>query len=94
MEFLRNRVLSGSVSLTTNEREWLEGTHAKVVVGVDSEAALLELIERATEQDIQCWRMIDNGLTEFHGVPTLTCAAFGPDLSDKLDVLTGTLKLR
>ena len=75
------------------EIDWLVSSPAKIVVGVESEEALLELIEHATEVGIAVWPIVDNGRTEFGGVPTLTCAAFGPDLSDKLNAVTGHLPL-
>jgi len=31
--------------------------------------------------------------TEFHGVPTNTCLAIGPDLAEKIDSITGDLEL-
>lgn len=33
------------------------------------------------------------GKTEFHGVPTRTCLAIGPDDSEKIDAITGQLQL-
>jgi PTH2 family peptidyl-tRNA hydrolase len=37
--------------------------------------------------------IIDSGKTEFGGVPTKTCLAIGPDYSEKIDKVTGNLKL-
>lgn len=75
------------------EKAWLGGVFAKVVVSVDSEQELHELMEEARRRGITVNRIIDAGRTEFHGVPTLTCAAFGPDESERLDPVTGHLKL-
>jgi PTH2 family peptidyl-tRNA hydrolase len=33
------------------------------------------------------------GHTEFHGEPTLTAVAIGPDYDDKIDLVTGSLTL-
>jgi peptidyl-tRNA hydrolase, PTH2 family len=33
------------------------------------------------------------GRTEFHGVPTPTCCAVGPDYPERIDPITGHLKL-
>ena len=75
-------------------RAWLaEGTFKKIVVGIGSEVELLDLFMRAHEQNIHHALIKDNGLTEFNGVPTITCIALGPEYSDKLDLLTGHLKL-
>ena len=75
-------------------RKWLsEGTFKKIVVGVGSNLELVNLYAEAKEQGMYCSMIIDNGLTEFNGVPTRTCIAIGPEYSDKLDLLTGKLKL-
>jgi peptidyl-tRNA hydrolase len=42
---------------------------------------------------VQVYQIVDNGLTEFKGMKTLTCAAFGPDYAEVLDEITGHLKL-
>lgn len=82
------------VKLAPNEAEWLnDGRHTKIVVSVDSEYALQDLIARAKSFGIEVHQVIDAGLTEFHGVPTLTCAAFGPDNNEVLNSLLGHLKL-
>lgn len=75
-------------------RAWLaEGTFKKIVVGVNSEALLMELYNRAETRGMHCSLIKDNGLTEFNGIPTVTCIAIGPEESEKLDLLTGNLKL-
>ena len=37
---------------------------------------------------------VDAGRTELHGVPTPTCGAIGPDFPDRIDPITGLLKLQ
>jgi PTH2 family peptidyl-tRNA hydrolase len=81
------------VSLSEVETEWLMGSFTKVVVGVDSEDELNQLILTAQLADIEVHPIVDNGLAEFNGVHTLTCAAFGPDKAEELDRITGNLKL-
>ena len=71
---------------------WLKGLFTKIVVSVDSELELLKLITKAAELGIVNTPIIDAGNTEFNR-PTLTCVAFGPDESNKIDQLTGHLKL-
>lgn len=78
---------------TPAEEEWLSSSFAKVVVSVDSEGELRALIQSAKDAGIVVHEIIDSGRTEFHGVPTLTCAAFGPDLVERLDPITGHLPL-
>lgn len=80
--------------LTDEQNEWLfNGQFAKVVVSVDSEEELFELMDKAEKENILYKKIIDSGYTEFNGVPTLTCVAFGPDENNKLDKITGSLKL-
>jgi len=72
---------------------WLEGRFTKVVVSIDSEAELLTLEALVTEAGILNARIVDCGATEFHGEPTLTCLAIGPEWPDKIDPFTRLLKL-
>jgi PTH2 family peptidyl-tRNA hydrolase len=81
------------VKLSPAEAMWLTGSFTKVVVGVDSEDALNDLVLRAEHFGVECHPIVDSGQTEFGGVPTLTCAAFGPCEADVLDKITGNLKL-
>ncbi len=74
--------------------EWcFNGKFTKVSVYVNSEQELLEIYNKAKDQGILCSLITDSGLTEFHGVPTITCCAIGPDYSEILDPITGHLKL-
>jgi PTH2 family peptidyl-tRNA hydrolase len=72
---------------------WLQGKFTKIVVSAASEAELQALIDKAEEAGIPVYPITDSGATEFHGVPTLTCAAFGPEHASKLDPITGHLPL-
>jgi peptidyl-tRNA hydrolase, PTH2 family len=82
-----------TVELARVERNWLADGFAKVVVSVNSEQELLDLIAQARVAGIKVKEIVDLGRTEFHGVPTLTCAAFGPDEAEKIDEITGKLSL-
>lgn len=74
--------------------EWLtDGRHAKIVVGVNSEEELLSIYQQATESGLNAYLVTDMGLTEFHGNPTKTCLSIGPDDAEKIDEITGHLKL-
>lgn len=73
--------------------EWLKGKFTKVCLGVDSEEELLKIVAQADEAGLHCALIKDAGLTEFNGVPTLTCAAIGPDYSEEIDKITSHLKL-
>lgn len=72
---------------------WAMGLEKKIVVGVDSLAELDALVLEAADRQIDCYVIKDAGLTE---IPpgTVTCAAFGPDLPERLDPFLGHLKLR
>ena len=72
---------------------WLNGIFTKIVVSVNSEEELLELYNTAKEKGLPCSLIEDVGLTEFHGVKTLTAVAIGPDNSDEIDKITGHLPL-
>ena len=81
------------VKLSPAEAAWLSGSFTKIVVGIDSEDALHDMILQAELDGVEVHPIIDSGRTEFDGVPTLTCAAFGPCEASVLDKLTGNLKL-
>jgi peptidyl-tRNA hydrolase, PTH2 family len=82
-----------NITLSEQEMIWLEEGQAKIVVSCDSEDELEGLMFKAKMRNIQTHKIIDHGRTEFHGVPTLTCCAFGPDFASKLDQITSHLKL-
>ncbi|QDV30289.1 peptidyl-tRNA hydrolase [Planctopirus ephydatiae] len=75
------------------ERAWLTGAFAKVCCRVDSEEELMAIYEKAQVAGLEVHLITDSGKTEFHGQPTRTCLAIGPDESEKIDVITGHLKL-
>lgn len=83
-----------TISLPLKTSCWLLGDKAtKIVVGVEGKEELLALMGAAKEAGIPYQEIIDAGLTEFNGVPTLTCVGFGPALKEELDPLTGHLPL-
>jgi PTH2 family peptidyl-tRNA hydrolase len=73
--------------------EWCYSNFPKIVLSVDSEEELKNLIKLGRENEMVVSEIIDLGYTEFHKIPTLTCAAFGPDLCSEIDKITGHLKL-
>ncbi len=82
-----------AIELDERTGPWLLGSHAKIVVGVDSEAELLAIHEKAKVAGLLTALVQDAGKTEFHGVPTYTTVAIGPDTAEKIDQITGQLKL-
>lgn len=82
------------VELDGDEATWLfGGSFTKVVVSAKGEDELRELILKAELAGVNVYTIIDSGKTEFHGVPTLTCAAFGPTNAPDVDRITGHLPL-
>jgi PTH2 family peptidyl-tRNA hydrolase len=73
--------------------EWINGLFTKVVVYVNSEKELLDIYEKADHFAILCSLIKDAGNTEFHGIPTYTCCAIGPDRGEIIDKITGGLSL-
>lgn len=60
---------------------------------VNSEEELLAIRDKAIEAGLEVHLVTDSGKTEFHGEPTNTCLAIGPDLVEKIDPVTGDLEL-
>lgn len=73
--------------------EWIKGRFTKVCVSVDSEEELVDIYKKANNAGIPCAMIEDAGLTEFNGVVTKTCIAIGPDYPEKINEITGHLKL-
>ena len=74
-------------------QDWLEDKFAKICVTVQSEEELLHYYSLAKAAKIPCSLILDEGLTEFGGIKTYTCAAIGPWTSDVIDPITKDLKL-
>lgn len=74
--------------------DWLANRFTKICVGVNSEEELLKVYQAAYDAGILCKSLIlDAGLTEFGGKETYTCAAIGPEYPEKIDLITGHLRL-
>ena len=86
---LELRVYEGTVL----DRWLLTETFKKICVSVDSEQELLDIYQKALDNGIPAALITDSGLTEFGGIPTKTCIAIGPDVDEKIDSITGHLKL-
>jgi PTH2 family peptidyl-tRNA hydrolase len=75
---------------THAEHQWCtQDRRKKVILAVNSEADLLEIVQESQNAGITTHLVTDSGLTEFHGVPTRTCVAIGPDYSDKMESFLG-----
>lgn len=97
-----SHMLGNGFNLTENDCEpeiakerkaWFKGSFAKICLYVDSEEELDRIYKEAEEAGLTVHMVIDSGATEFHGVPTKTCLAIGPHDAEKIDKITGDLKL-
>ena len=93
MIWLALRIRQPGYSFKEAERQWLDGSFTKVCVRVDSEEELMGVVQKAHQAGVMAYVCVDAGRTEFHGVPTPTCCAVGPDFPDRVDPITGHLKL-
>jgi PTH2 family peptidyl-tRNA hydrolase len=72
--------------------QWeMEGSK-KVVLKVSSLDELLEIYKKAKEMKLPCSLIEDAGLT-FFKAPTKTCVGIGPDEEERIDRITGKLKM-
>jgi PTH2 family peptidyl-tRNA hydrolase len=89
-------VANNSLSLWLGDERfgpWLNGAFTKVCLKVDNEQALFDHYNAARKSGMLASLIRDSGRTTFHGEPTYTCVAIGPDTCEKVDALTGTLSL-
>lgn len=82
-----------TIKLTPPMAAWLTGRFTKVCVSVDSEEALVAVVDKARAAGVPVALIVDAGVTEFHGVPTKTCCAVGPAWVEDVDAITGGLSL-
>jgi PTH2 family peptidyl-tRNA hydrolase len=94
MAFLSEAIKwAGWRGLREQEKQWMNGRFTKIVLSAESEEELTEIYSKACAAGFRTKKIIDAGLTEFKE-PTFTCIAIGPDYADKIDQITGHLKLR
>jgi PTH2 family peptidyl-tRNA hydrolase len=97
MAFLTRRLQSRTSicmdDFSPNEQTWILGSFAKVCVRCNSEEELMAIVDKATDLGLEVHLITDSGRTEFHGQPTRTCLAIGPDEASKIDQVTGHLEL-
>lgn len=89
--FIFNRFLL-AIAITKEMNDWVNGLFTKICVSVDSEQELKDIYNKAKKAGLPCALIEDAGLTEFKQ-PTLTCCAIGPASEEKIDPITGNLKL-
>lgn len=72
---------------------WVLKGMTKITVRVDSENELMDIADKAEAASLTVHVVTDAGHTEFNGVPTKTCLCIGPNNIEKIDAITGGLKL-
>ncbi len=72
--------------------KWRNEGAKKIVLKVKSEKELIKIYERAKKEGLVTVLIKDAGLTQ---IPpgTITCVGIGPDEDEKIDKITGHLKL-
>lgn len=86
---------SGSVKVDLSgiEAEWMLGSATRIVLGVASEESMRKLLLKAEIQGVSTYEITGvSGDTLDEGIQ-LIAASLGPDDEDKLDLITGNLKL-
>lgn len=72
--------------------EWLDASYAKVCCRADSEEELMDIYNQALDAGLEVHLITDSGKTEFKE-PTCTCLAIGPDKVERINKITGRLRL-
>ena len=72
---------------------WEMTGHKKIVVGVNDLIELMTVYNAAKARMLPCSIILDEGLTEFHNIPTYTAVAIGPCDEDEVNKITGQLPL-
>lgn len=73
-------------------KEWLRSGMPKVAVKVNGEKELKEVFQAAKDADLPAALICDAGRTQLEP-GTYTCVGIGPAQSEKIDRITGKLKL-
>jgi PTH2 family peptidyl-tRNA hydrolase len=77
------------IPLDAETEHWMSGSYKKICQGAKTEADLLQLYADAKAAGLRASLIVDSGLTEFGGVPTITCVGIGPNEDSRIDALTG-----
>ena len=84
---------TATITLDPAALVWITSSWRKVALQVQTEEELVALHEQAESAGLRSHLIRDGGVTEFHGVPTLTALAIGPNVSADIDAVTGHLTL-
>ena len=72
--------------------KWREEGGKKIVLYVENLDKLMEIYNKAKEEGLNTVLIRDAGLTQLPP-GTITCIGIGPDFEEKIDKITGELKL-
>ncbi len=72
---------------------WRKQGMKKSILKVDNKNELLKYLDMAKKAGLNISLITDAGRTFFDGTSTTTCGAVGPDEENKIDAVTGNLKL-
>lgn len=88
-----SEIITQKRTLTDEQKEWLFGSFAKICVYVETKEELRDIYYKASDARLTVRMVTDAGNTEFHGIPTETCLAIGPNYVSEIDKITGDLPL-
>lgn len=81
-----------SFELSDVQYKWVQEGQTKIALKAKDEKEMVEIFQKAKTMGLEAHMITDAGHTEFDG-PTKTCVAIGPDYSDKINKVTGSLSL-
>jgi len=73
-------------------KEWRKSGMKKIIIKIKSEEELLSFQKKARAKKLVNALITDAGKT-FFTKPTMTCLCIGPDKEEKIDNITGNLKM-
>lgn len=83
----------GGFQSSNHGGDWFFDGQTKITLQVSSEDEIMAVYQKALKCEVPCYIVEDRGHTEFHGVPTITALAIGPDTVEKVDAITAGLSL-
>ena len=81
------------VDISGIEAEWMLGSAKRIVLGVSSEDTMKKLLLKAEVQGVSTYEIIGSSSGKADEGSQIIAASLGPDEDDKLDIITGNLKL-
>lgn len=91
-EIDENEIFTIDLKKHKDFKSWIETNYKKICLGANNETELVKIFEQAKAAGLPCSLVTDSGLTEFGGVPTITCCSIGPSQEEEIDKITSELK--